>query len=52
MGSYLKEWIETQQPDDKAYILNALTKESVRAGRNKRRGHLETRQAQPSGQCK
>ncbi|ORY92909.1 heterokaryon incompatibility Het-C [Leucosporidium creatinivorum] len=39
MGAYLKSWIEGQSPEDKAYILNALTKDSVRNGKNKRKGH-------------
>lgn len=39
MGVYMKGWIESQNVDDKAYILNALTKSSVRAGRNTRKGH-------------
>lgn len=41
MGVYMKSWIELQNPDDKAYILNALTKSSVRAGRNTRKGHAQ-----------
>lgn len=39
MGAYLKGWIDGQSSSDKAYILNALTKQSVRAGKNKRKGH-------------
>lgn len=39
MGAYLKSWIEGQSAEDKRYILNALTKDSVRNGKNKRKGH-------------
>ncbi|KAL8278714.1 hypothetical protein RQP46_008783 [Phenoliferia psychrophenolica] len=41
MGAYLKSWIDGQSGEDKAYILNALTKQSVRANKNKRKGHAE-----------
>lgn len=41
MGSYLKSWIDGQNPQDKAYILNALTKDSVKAGKNMRKGHKQ-----------
>ncbi|KAK4705310.1 hypothetical protein P7C70_g893, partial [Phenoliferia sp. Uapishka_3] len=39
MGEYLKSWIDSQPHEDKTYILNALTKQSVRANKNKRKGH-------------
>ncbi|GAA5928728.1 Het-C domain-containing protein [Sporobolomyces koalae] len=41
MGAYLKSWIDSQGPDDKRYILNALTKDSVRNHKNKRKGQPE-----------
>ncbi|KAM0755942.1 Het-C-domain-containing protein [Meredithblackwellia eburnea MCA 4105] len=41
MGAYVKSWIEGQKGDEKQYILNALTKQSVRDHKNKRRGHVE-----------
>ncbi|GAA6061244.1 hypothetical protein JCM10212_002703 [Sporobolomyces blumeae] len=40
MGAYLKSWIDGQTPEDKRYILNALTKDSVRNHKNRRKGHL------------
>ncbi|GAA5931982.1 hypothetical protein JCM1841_006122 [Sporobolomyces salmonicolor] len=39
MGAYLKSWIDGQSPDDKAYILKCLTKDSVRSHSNHRKGH-------------
>ncbi|GAA6015071.1 hypothetical protein JCM11491_001649 [Sporobolomyces phaffii] len=41
MGAYVKSWIEGQSPDDKRYILQALTKDSVRNHKNKRKGQPE-----------
>lgn len=41
MGAYLKSWIEGQSPEDKRYILQALTKDSVRNHKNKRKGQPE-----------
>lgn len=41
LAAYLKSWIDGQSHDDKAFILNALTKQSVRANKNKRKGHAE-----------
>ncbi|GAA5907677.1 Het-C domain-containing protein [Sporobolomyces salmoneus] len=43
MGAYVKSWIEGQSPEDKRYILQALTKDSVRNHKNNRKG-------QPDGQ--
>ncbi|SCV73961.1 BQ2448_6391 [Microbotryum intermedium] len=37
MGACLKNWIDNSP--DKNYILHALTKQSVRDGKNKRKGH-------------
>ncbi|SDA01330.1 BZ3500_MvSof-1268-A1-R1_Chr10-1g02585 [Microbotryum saponariae] len=37
MGACLKKWIDNTP--DKNYILHALTKQSVRDGKNKRKGH-------------
>ncbi|GAA5913792.1 hypothetical protein JCM5296_002869 [Sporobolomyces johnsonii] len=39
MGAYIKSWIDGQSPDDKAYILKSLTKDSVRSHSNHRKGH-------------
>ncbi|GAA5987987.1 hypothetical protein JCM5350_007849 [Sporobolomyces pararoseus] len=41
MGAYMKSWIEGQSPEDKRYILQALTKDSVRNHKNKRKGQPE-----------
>ena len=41
MGAFLKGWINGQSQEDKAYILNALTKDSVRNHKNRRKGHAE-----------
>lgn len=41
MGAYLKSWIDGQSAEDKRYILNALTKDSVRNHKNKRKGQPE-----------
>lgn len=41
MGHCIKDWIDSQHGEDKRYILNALTKESVRAHKNRRKGQLE-----------
>lgn len=41
MGACLKSWIDGQNHEDKAYILNALTKTSVRNHKNKRKGAPE-----------
>ncbi|GAA5960765.1 hypothetical protein JCM3765_007326 [Sporobolomyces pararoseus] len=41
MGAYMKTWIEGQSPEDKRYILQALTKDSVRNHKNKRKGQPE-----------
>ncbi|GAA5870617.1 hypothetical protein JCM3774_001704 [Rhodotorula dairenensis] len=39
MGAYMKTWIEGQSASDKQFILNGLTKDSVRNHKNKRKGH-------------
>jgi hypothetical protein len=39
MGAYMKSWIEGQSPSDKQFILNGLSKDSVRNHKNKRKGH-------------
>ncbi|KAK4049100.1 hypothetical protein OIO90_005570 [Microbotryomycetes sp. JL221] len=41
MGAYLKSWIDGQSSEDKRYILNALTKESVKKHMNVRKGHKQ-----------
>ncbi|KAG0142536.1 hypothetical protein CROQUDRAFT_662406 [Cronartium quercuum f. sp. fusiforme G11] len=38
MGQYMRDWIGKMSDSDRSYVLNALTKESVRNGKNKRRG--------------
>ena len=43
MIQHVQNWIGTHQ--DRDYILRALTKESVRAGKNKRKGHGTTQSA-------
>lgn len=35
----MKSWIEGQSPSDKQFILNGLSKDSVRNHKNKRKGH-------------
>ncbi|EGF98696.1 uncharacterized protein MELLADRAFT_76041 [Melampsora larici-populina 98AG31] len=37
MGQYMRDWIGKMSDHDRGYVLNALTKESVRNGKNKRR---------------
>ena len=39
MGACLKKWVDSQSHQDKAFVLAGLTKDAVRAGKNKRRGH-------------
>lgn len=39
MGAYMKSWIEGQSPSDKQFILNGLSKDSVKNHKNKRKGH-------------
>ncbi|KAI9613572.1 hypothetical protein H4Q26_010179 [Puccinia striiformis f. sp. tritici PST-130] len=39
MGEYMRDWIGKMSSHDREYVLGALTKDSVRNGRNKRRGH-------------
>lgn len=41
MGEYMRDWIGKMSSQDREYVLGALTKESVRNGRNKRRGHVD-----------
>ncbi|KAK4047692.1 hypothetical protein OIV83_005200 [Microbotryomycetes sp. JL201] len=41
MGAYLKSWIDGQNAEDKRYILQALTKDSVKNHRNLRKGHKQ-----------
>ena len=35
----MKSWIEGQSPSDKQFILNGLSKDSVKNHKNKRKGH-------------
>lgn len=44
----MRDWIGKMSDADRSYVLNALTKESVRSGKNKRRGHVDNGQ---SGCC-
>ncbi|KAH9462001.1 hypothetical protein Pst134EB_005916 [Puccinia striiformis f. sp. tritici] len=48
MGEYMRDWIGKMSSHDREYVLGALTKDSVRNGRNKRRGHVSD---QPQGCC-
>lgn len=41
MGALTKTWFEQQSASDKQYILKALSKDSVRQHKNKRKGHVE-----------
>ncbi|KAI8445126.1 heterokaryon incompatibility protein Het-C-domain-containing protein [Phakopsora pachyrhizi] len=41
MGAYMRDWIGKMSDDDRRYVLNALSKDSVRNGKNKRRGHVD-----------
>ncbi|KAH8926115.1 Het-C-domain-containing protein [Atractiella rhizophila] len=41
MGTYMKQWIEGMSPADKEFILKGLERDSVRAGKNKRKGSKE-----------
>jgi len=44
MGEYMRDWIGKMSSQDREYVLSALTKDSVRHGRNKRRGHVDDQQ--------
>nr|AIC33785.1 heterokaryon incompatibility protein C [Puccinia cf. psidii AE-2014] len=44
MGEYMRDWIGKMPSADRDYVLNALTKDSVRRGANKRRGFADTNQ--------
>ncbi|KAA1108627.1 hypothetical protein PGT21_019588 [Puccinia graminis f. sp. tritici] len=44
MGEYMRDWIGKMSSHDRDYVLAALTKDSVRNGRNKRRGHVNDQQ--------
>ncbi|PLW14345.1 hypothetical protein PCANC_20889 [Puccinia coronata f. sp. avenae] len=44
MGEYMRDWIGKMPSHDRDYVLNALSKDSVRRGHNKRRGHVNDQQ--------